>query len=79
MVIVVLLWVVCAGLAALIAGTKGRSAGGFAVAGLLLGPVGVLWAAFAFRASELEPSQTEKDRSAARFAWLQTHTGWPRT
>jgi len=43
----VLIWVVCAGFAALLAARKNRSAGWFAVAGLLLGPIGVLWAAFA--------------------------------
>ena len=43
----VIVWVLCAGFAALIANAKGRSVGGFAVAGFLLGPIGLLWAAFA--------------------------------
>lgn len=47
MIVAVLLWVVCAGVAAFIASTKGRSTGEFAMAGLLLGPFGVVWAACA--------------------------------
>lgn len=43
----VVVWVLCAGFAALIANSKGRSVGGFALAGLLLGVIGLLWAAFA--------------------------------
>ena len=45
--IAVILWVVCAGVAAFIANAKGRDTGVFALAGFLLGPVGVIWAAFA--------------------------------
>ena len=47
MIFAVLLWVVCAGVAAFIANAKGRDAGVFALAGFLLGPFGVVWAAFA--------------------------------
>ena len=47
MIFAVLLWVVCAGVAAFIANAKGREVGTFAMAGLLLGPVGVVWAACA--------------------------------
>jgi hypothetical protein len=43
--------------------------GGFAVAGLLLGPVGVLWAAFAFTADDLEPG-----RQARRSWWRRITT-----
>jgi len=64
----VLTWVICAGVAALLAARKHRSVGGFAVAGLLLGPVGVLWAAVAFSREELEPGR------AARRSWWQRTT-----
>jgi hypothetical protein len=47
MTVLVLLWVVCAGVAGWIASTKDRDVGGFAIAGLLLGPAGVVWAACA--------------------------------
>lgn len=52
MIIAVLLWVVCAGVAAFIASAKGRSVGEFAMAGLLLGPFGVIWAACARSGAE---------------------------
>lgn len=45
--LIAMLWVLCAGVAAVIAQGKGRSVGGFAMAGLLLGVVGVVWAACA--------------------------------
>jgi hypothetical protein len=77
-VVVVLIAVVCAGVAAFIATAKGRSVSGFALAGLLLGPVGLLWALFAFPASELERSEIEKDRRADLAARLQRRIGWPR-
>ena len=47
MALLALLWVVCAAFAAVIASNKGRSVGRFALAGLLLGVIGILWAAFA--------------------------------
>lgn len=46
-VLVVILWVLCAGVTALIAQARGLDVGKFAVAGLVLGVIGVLWAAFA--------------------------------
>jgi hypothetical protein len=52
MVIVLLFWVVCAGVAAFIANAKGRDVGVFALAGFLLGPFGVLWAACARTGAE---------------------------
>ena len=52
MIIVLLFWVVCAGVAAFIASTKGRDVGRFAMAGLLLGPFGVIWAACARSGAE---------------------------
>jgi hypothetical protein len=52
MIIVLLFWVVCAGVAAFIANTKGRDVGAFALAGLLLGPFGVIWAACARSGAE---------------------------
>jgi hypothetical protein len=48
----VVVWVLCAGFSALIANSKGRSVGGFALAGLILGVAGLLWAAFARPAGE---------------------------
>jgi len=60
----VLLWVVCAGFAGVIAHSKGRSVGGFVVAGLLLGVFGLLWAAFAAPAGQVGPRQSEQARRA---------------
>lgn len=45
--VIVISWVLSAGVAGFIASTKGRNVGGFAIAGLLLGPAGVVWAALA--------------------------------
>ena len=47
MALLALVWVLCAGYAAVIASNKGRSVRHFALAGLLLGVIGILWAAFA--------------------------------
>lgn len=52
--VVVLVWVVCSGVAAFIASTKGRSVGWFALAGLGLGVIGVIWAALARPQAELD-------------------------
>jgi hypothetical protein len=78
MAVALLLWVVCAGVAGWVASMKGRSVGGFALAGLLFGPLGVAWAALAFRADELALSETDRNRRASRAAWLQQRLGWPR-
>jgi hypothetical protein len=64
MTVVLILWVVCAGFAALIAHAKGRSVGGFALAGLLLGVVGLLWAAFARPAGQQPRRRTRQARRA---------------
>jgi hypothetical protein len=61
MIIVLMFWVVCAGVAAFIANAKGREIGTFAMAGLLLGPFGVVWAACA---------RTGEQRAAADQAAL---------
>ena len=52
--LLVILWVICAGVAAVIAQAKDRSVGAFAIAGLLLGVIGVIWAAAATPSAELE-------------------------
>lgn len=49
MIVAVILWVLCAIGAALIANAKGRSMTGFFFAGLLLGVIGLVWAACARR------------------------------
>jgi len=59
MIVLVLLWVVCAGFAGVIAHNKGRSVGGFVIAGLLLGVVGLLWAAFARSADDFARERRE--------------------
>jgi hypothetical protein len=46
-VLLVLLWVVCGGIAAFLGWTKGRSVGAWFFCGLLLGPIGVIAAALA--------------------------------
>ena len=51
---VMIVAVLCAGFSAMIANSKGRSVGRFAVAGLLLGVIGLIWAACARPADELE-------------------------
>jgi len=50
--VLVLVWTVSGGFAGLIAQGKGRSAGPWTLAGLLLGPIGLLWAAWAGTADE---------------------------
>lgn len=45
--LIVLLWIVCGGIAAFLAWTKGRSVGAWFFCGLLLGPIGVIAAAVA--------------------------------
>ena len=68
-VVLVLLWVVCAIGAGLFAQAKGRSVGWFALAGFLLGPVGLLWAAFATPAGELSRRELrwEAEQEQARY------------
>jgi hypothetical protein len=58
---IVLTWTVDAGFAALLADRRGRSAGWFAVAGFVLGPIGLIWAAFALPAGEM--SRAERRRA----------------
>ncbi len=69
MAVAVLVWVVCAGVAAFIANTKGRSVSGFAIAGLLLGPFGVVWAACVHSADRIEAErhQAIEDARAEGF------------
>lgn len=59
-VVGVLIWVVCAGFAALIAQNQRRPPGWYAVAGLLLGPIGLLIAAFATPGDVLQRQQAAK-------------------
>jgi hypothetical protein len=60
MTLLVLLWVVCAIGAGFFASTKGRSVGMFALAGLLLGPIGLLMAAFARPEEDLARNHLSK-------------------
>ena len=53
-VVVVLLWVVCGGVAAFLAWTKDRSVTAWFFAGLLLGPLGVIGAAVARPQADLD-------------------------
>ncbi len=64
--VLVLVWVACGGFAALIANSKGRSVGGFALAGLLLGVIGLLWAAFAKSSAEIGEERAEIVDAARR-------------
>jgi hypothetical protein len=61
---IVIVAALCSGFSALIAQGKGRDPGGFAVAGLLLGVIGLLIAAFAADAATLEKRrpQTLRDQ-----------------
>jgi hypothetical protein len=52
--VIAIVWVLCAGFSAMIASSKGRSVGEFAIAGLFLGVFGLLWAAFATPQAELD-------------------------
>jgi hypothetical protein len=73
-VLVLLLWVVCAGVAGMTAHYRDLPVGKFVCAGLLLGIVGVLWAAFATSNAELNRRHAERVAAAkARAAsapWL---------
>ena len=53
-VVIVLIWIVCSGIAAFLAYTKSRSVTGFFFAGLMLGVIGVIWAALARPQEELD-------------------------
>lgn len=53
-VLIVLLWIVCGGVAAFLAWTKDRSVGAWFFGGLLLGPVGVIAAACARSGDDVE-------------------------
>lgn len=84
--ITILIWCVCAGFAALIASSKHRSPGRFALAGLLLGPVGLLWAAFATsdvprsvqrQRNQLERARAERDRLDRPAMMRSTRIHWP--
>jgi hypothetical protein len=74
MTVVLILWVLCVGFAALIAHAKGRSVGWFALAGLAFGVFGVLWSAFATSAADLaakraagvDAARQERDRLMLR-------------
>lgn len=81
----VIVWVLCGGFAALIAHNKGRSVGWFAVAGLLLGVIGLVWAAFARPAdgrrrnvgvSRWERMDRETRERAEDRAMIRRHA-WP--
>lgn len=61
-VLLAILWVLCAGVAALIAQGKGRSIGGFAMAGLFLGLVGVIWAACAASGERIQEGRRLRQR-----------------
>ena len=66
LVLVAILCVLCAGVAAVIAQGKGRSVGGFAIAGLLLGVLGVIWAAAAQSGEERERLRRLRHRETPR-------------
>ena len=72
MEIALIVWLLMGILAAIIAQSKGRSAAGFGCAGIILGPIGLLMAAFAGRkdprrAGDIEcPSCAEMIRPNAR-------------
>jgi hypothetical protein len=65
MTLLLILWVLCSGVAALIAQSKNRSVGGFAVAGLILGVIGVLWAAFARSGEDIAAARQSQRRGRA--------------
>jgi len=83
MTVVLILWVLCVGFAALIAHAKGRSVGWFALAGLAFGVLGLLWAAFATpaadiaakRQAETDAARRERDRLEKRedLAQIRRH------
>jgi membrane protein implicated in regulation of membrane protease activity len=67
-VLLVLLWVVCAGVAAVVAHYRMLPVGKFTIAGLLLGPAGVVWAALATPYNRAERRRQEEiDRAMGRI------------
>jgi threonine dehydrogenase-like Zn-dependent dehydrogenase len=64
---IVFVSILCAGFSALIAYRKGRSAGWFAVAGFVLGIIGLLWAAFARSATQKEEIRRQRIERSRRY------------
>jgi hypothetical protein len=64
--VIVIVAVLCSGFSAVIANSKGRSVGGFAIAGLLLGVIGLIWAAFARPGGEPTRRQREVQEALDR-------------
>jgi hypothetical protein len=60
MTAVLVLWVLCAGVAALVGNSKGRSAGAFALAGLFFGVFGVVYAACARSGEQLAADRADR-------------------
>ena len=84
--VIIISWVLSAGVAAFIASTKNRSAGNFALAGLLLGPIGVVWAALANpnmpraeqrREDEIRQAYANADRAKRRKLQDTPRMRWP--
>jgi hypothetical protein len=65
-VVIVIASVLCAGFAALIAQGQGQEPGWFAVAGLLLGPIGLLAAAFATPQARLSTAGADSSKMRKR-------------
>ena len=82
--LVVLVWVACAGFAAMTAHYRGLPVGKFALAGLLLGPAGLAWATLAHQHAVPKPNartveQQRRDAIAQRAAQpLGTRNDWRR-
>lgn len=68
--IVIIVAVICAGFSALIALGKGRDPGPFAVAGLLVGVIGLLWAAFAQDSATIAKRRPQALRGQRRPAHM---------
>ena len=65
MEVLIIIWVVCGFIAALIAGEKGRSGCGNFVIGSLLGPIGIILALI------MSKDQAKLDDDAVKFGWMK--------